>query len=127
VRRAAVRFPPACHVPAESSDEVEAIFYNPQKVSCHGEYEKPWTFITNHAAVFSLLTKHSRITAREISHEIGITERSVRMIISDLDKSGYISKIGEGRSVRYLVDLERHMRHKTQRNVNLIDLMSILV
>ena len=49
------------------------------------------------------------------------------MIISDLDKSGYISKIGEGRSVRYLVDLERHMRHKTQRNVDLIDLMSILV
>jgi DNA-binding transcriptional ArsR family regulator len=96
------------------------------KISFQGEHEKPWTFITNHAVVLSLLAKHPRIIAREISRKVGITERSVRMIISDLDKGGYISKIREGRGVRYLVNLERHMRHKTQRDVALIDLMSIL-
>ena len=100
---------------------------DPKKISCHGEYEKPWTFITNHAVVLSLLAKYPRITAREIAQEVGITERSVRLIINDLEKGGYSSKIREGRNVRYLVDLERHMRHKTQRDVALIDLMSILV
>ena len=99
---------------------------DPQKISRHGVYEKQWTFITNHAAVLSLVTKYPRITAREISQEVGITERSVRLIISDLDQGGYISKIREGRGVRYLVDSERSMRHKTQRDVAVKHLMSIL-
>ena len=92
----------------------------------NGENEKQWTFITNHAAVLSLLANHSRITAREISKEVGITERSVRMIISDLDKGGYISKIREGRGVRYMMDSERSMRHKTQRDIAVNHLLSIL-
>jgi hypothetical protein len=99
---------------------------DPEKNSRHGEYEKPWTFITNHAAVLSLLANHPRITAREISQKVYITERSVRIIISDLDKGGYISKIHEGRNVRYLVDFERPMRHKTQRDVAVSHLLSIL-
>ena len=99
---------------------------DPKKISRNGDYEKPWTFITNHAAVLSLLANYPRITAREISQEVGITERSVRMIISDLDQGGYISKIREGRGVRYLVDFERPMRHKTQRDVAVNHLLSIL-
>ena len=39
---------------------------DPKKVGRKDEeYEKPWTFITNHAAVLSLLANHPRITARE--------------------------------------------------------------
>jgi predicted transcriptional regulator len=99
---------------------------DPKKISRHDECEKRWTFITNHAAVLSLLAKHPRITAREISQEVGITERSVRLIISDLDQGGYISKKREGRGVRYLVDFERPMRRKTQRDVAVSHLLSIL-
>jgi DNA-binding transcriptional ArsR family regulator len=99
---------------------------DPKKISHNGDCEKPWTFITNHAAVLSLLAKHSRITAQEVSREVGITERSVRMIISDLYKGGYISKIREGRGVRYRVDSERPMRHKTQRAIAVNHLLSIL-
>ena len=69
---------------------------DPKKSSRQGVYEKPWTFITNHAAVLSLVTKYPRITAREISREVGITERSVRLIISDLDQGGDISKTRRG-------------------------------
>ncbi|MBC8275250.1 MAG: transcriptional regulator, partial [Chloroflexi bacterium] len=36
-----------------------------------------WTFLTNHALVLSYLSKHSSITAREISKDIGITERAI--------------------------------------------------
>jgi len=97
-----------------------------KKISRHGEYERRWTFITNHAAVLSLLANNPRITAREISQAVGITERSVRLIISDLDKDGYISKIREGRGVQYMVDFERPMRHKTQRDVAVNQLLSIL-
>ncbi|MCE5263305.1 MAG: winged helix-turn-helix domain-containing protein [Deltaproteobacteria bacterium] len=88
--------------------------------------EKPWTFITNHAAVLSLLAKQPRITARQISQEVGITERSVRLIISDLEKSGYIVKTREGRGARYLVDPTRSLRHRTHQDVAVGHLISIL-
>ena len=97
-----------------------------KEISRCGESEKRWTFITNHAAVLSLLANYPRITAREISQEVGITERSVRMIISDLDKGGYISKTREGRGIRYTVNVERPMRHKTQRDAAVNRLLSIL-
>ena len=97
-----------------------------KKSSPNGGYEKQWTFITNHAAVLSLVAKYSRITAREISREVGITERSVRIIISDLDKGDYISKIREGRRIRYMVNFKGTMRHKTQRDVAVNHLLSIL-
>ena len=96
------------------------------KMNRHGQYDKPWTFITNHAAVLSLLTKYPRITAKEISQEAGITERSVWIIIGDLDQAGYITKIREGRGVRYVVNLDRPMRHKTQQDVAVSRLLSIL-
>ena len=58
---------------------------DPKITIYHGEDEKRWTFITNHAAVLLLLAKDPRITAREISQEVGITERSVR---TDNQRSG---------------------------------------
>lgn len=88
--------------------------------------EKRWTFITNHAAVLLQVAKHPRITAREISLEVGITERAVRLIIGDLAKGCYIRKSREGRRVRYTVDSEQSMRHKTQQGVAVRHLLSIL-
>jgi predicted transcriptional regulator len=99
---------------------------DPKKKDRPDRDEKPWTFITNHAAVLSLLARDPQITARKISHEVGITERSVRLIISDLEKGGYIIKIREGRGARYLVDSKRSLRHKTQRDVAIGHLISIL-
>ena len=69
-----------------------------------------WAFLTNHALVISFLAKKPRITAREISTAIGITERAIRKIIADLDAAGYISKKKEGRRIRYNInpDLSLH-------------------
>jgi len=63
-----------------------------------------WTFLTNHAIVLFFLAKHQLITGRELSGLIGITERTVRNIISDLESAGYINRSKEGRQVRYKID-----------------------
>ena len=88
--------------------------------------KKRWTFITNHASVLLLVSKHPQITAREIAQEVGITERAVRLIINDLHTEGYLRKTREGRGVRYAVDSKRSMRHKTQQGVAVKHLLSIL-
>jgi predicted ArsR family transcriptional regulator len=84
-----------------------------------------WTFLTNHALVLSSLALRSAITAIEISSEIGITERAVRRIIADLDKEGYILKEKEGRRVRYQVTPQMPLRHKTQRDKDVGDLLQV--
>ena len=63
-----------------------------------------WTFLTNHAIVFFFLSKQPLITGQELSRLVGITERSVRNIISDLESAGYINKSKEGRRVRYKIN-----------------------
>ena len=75
-----------------------------------------WTFLTNHAIVLISLANHGKITGRELSSLIGITERSVRSIIFDLESEGYIKKSKEGRQVRYVINPTLPFRHITQRD-----------
>ena len=61
-------------------------------------------FLTNHALVLSHVARQSRITARELSDIIGISERATHNIIGDLLEAGYITKKREGRRNRYGVN-----------------------
>lgn len=85
-----------------------------------------WTFITHHAAVLVLMAANARITARELSVRVGITERTIRTIISDLEREGYISKAREGRTLAYTVNHEHALRHPTQTDKMVGQLLSVL-
>ncbi len=85
-----------------------------------------WTFVTNHAIVLSYIGRHPSITARELAVEIGITERAVRRIIAELDSGGYIAKAKEGRRVRYTINPRLALRHKTQSDKIVGDLLYVL-
>lgn len=87
---------------------------------------KQWTFLTNHALVLLFVASHSRITAREISLELGITERAVQMIVADLEQAGYLQKTREGRKVKYDVNRDMPMRHRTQQAVAIGSLLKML-
>jgi DNA-binding transcriptional ArsR family regulator len=85
-----------------------------------------WTFLTNHAIVLLFLAKHPLITGRDLSRLIGITERSVRNIISDLESEGYIKKSKEGKQVRYKTNLNLPFRHHTQKGKAIRILLKVL-
>ena len=85
-----------------------------------------WTFLTNHALVLSHLAKNSRMTAREVSLSIGITERAVRRIIADLDAAGYIRKSREGRGIRYAICQHLMLRHRSHEQVPIGDFLEAL-
>jgi DNA-binding transcriptional ArsR family regulator len=74
-----------------------------------------WTFLTSHALVLIFLANQLKITGHELSLSIGITERAVRRIITDLEAEGYVKKEREGRRIRYVVDDRLHFRHPLQR------------
>jgi DNA-binding transcriptional ArsR family regulator len=85
-----------------------------------------WTFLTNHALVLSVLAKHSRITGRELSAAVGITERAARKIIADLEAEGYITKKKEGRRIRYRINPDLPMRHETYQDTAIGDFLKAL-
>jgi len=85
-----------------------------------------WTFITNHAAVLTLLDHEDNLTAREIARTLDITERSVHRIIKDLESAGYITKRKEGRENRYTVKKDLPLRRNDQREVSVYELLQLI-
>ena len=69
-----------------------------------------WTFITNHGLVLATIAKNPEMTAREISDEVGITERTTHKIIMDLDKEGYLSKTRVGVKNAYTINPDLQMK-----------------
>jgi DNA-binding IclR family transcriptional regulator len=62
-----------------------------------------WAFITNHGLVLASIAKNPEKTAREISGDIGITERTTHKIIVDLETEGYIERFKVGRQNTYRI------------------------
>jgi DNA-binding transcriptional ArsR family regulator len=98
---------------------------NHQKILKAGKMAE-WTFITNHAVVLSYLYRYASITARDLASHVGITERAVRKIIRDLADAGFIRKSREGRRVKYSVKQHLPLRHRTQRDKSVGDLLNVL-
>ena len=70
----------------------------------------PWTFLTNHAQVLFLLLENPEVRTRELAHRVGITERAIQRIVSELIEAEYVAKTREGRRNRYEVNVERTIR-----------------
>ena len=87
---------------------------------------RPWTFITNHALVLNYIYRNPSHTAREISSDVGITERAIHKIISDLEIAGYVGREKNGRNNIYYVDPELPLRHLSNKHVSVADLLDTL-
>ena len=87
---------------------------------------KKWTFITNHAAVLSLLDQEGRHTAREIAASLDITERTVMRIIKELEAEGYITKRKQGRVNLYTLNKDLPLRRNDQQAVHVRKLLQLI-
>ena len=66
------------------------------------------------------------MTTREIATYLGMTERSVQRIISDLYAANYISKEKLGRRNRYEVNHEMPIRHPLKQDKTVSHLLAEL-
>ena len=85
-----------------------------------------WNFITNHGAVLIIVSQQPKITAREGSQHLGITERAVLNIVADLDDAGYITRTREGRTNNYVVKQDLLLPGPVLKDVAVGDLLDIL-
>jgi len=83
-----------------------------------------WTFLTNHTHVLVCLSRDPSTTVRNLALQVGITERSVQRILSDLEESGVVNRTKEGRRNRYDLNDLFQLRHPLEASHTLKDLLN---
>jgi len=82
-----------------------------------------WTFFTNHAHVLICLSRDPDMRLRDLAESVGITERAVHRIITELSADGYIEITKEGRRNHYRVLSDRPLRHTVEAGACVADIL----
>ncbi len=85
-----------------------------------------WTFLTNHAHVLLCIAADPEVRLRDVALRVGITERAVQRIVSELEEAGYLQREREGRRNRYTVAREQPLRHPIERHRRVSALISLV-
>jgi len=87
--------------------------------------QRRWTFLSNHAHVLVALAKNAKITVREIADAVGITERAVAQILTDLEEARVLKRWRDGRRNVYDIDLNAHLRHDIESHRTVADIVRL--
>ena len=82
-----------------------------------------WTFLSNHAHVLVCLARDSEARLRDIAFDVGITERRVSSIVTDLEAEGVIKISRNGRRNSYSVNRRARLRHPVESHQTVGDLL----
>jgi len=88
--------------------------------------KRNWRFLTNHGLVFLHLLANSDTTVRDMAGSIGLGERTVALILSELREEGYVMAIKRGRSNFYKVNSDLPMRHPLHKSHAVRDVLPLL-
>lgn len=96
------------------------------KVDTNTGSHRPWTFLTNHARVLSLIARDPGIRLRDVAAACQLTERAVQTIVADLEADGYLTHSREGRRNRYQVTPHTQLRHPAEAGRTVAALLQLL-
>ena len=86
-----------------------------------------WTFLSNHAHVLVCLAQDPDARLRDVALNVGITERAVRNLVSDLEQAGVIVRERAGRRNSYRLNLEVPLRHRLESHKTVGTLLSLVL
>lgn len=79
--------------------------------------------LTNHAYVLFCLSRYPDATLREVGEYVGVTERAVHRIVSDLVAAGALRRSRRGRRNHYELVEEYSVEREKMPTVRLADLL----
>ena len=82
-----------------------------------------WTFLSNHAHVIVCLATEPDSRIRDVADLVGVTERTVTGIISDLEEAGIVTIEKVGRRNRYRINRRARLRHPLEEHKTVGDLL----
>ncbi len=60
-----------------------------------------WTFLSSHAHVLVCLAENPQAKLRDVAERVGLTERTVLRLITQLDEAGFLKRSRRGRRNHY--------------------------
>lgn len=85
-----------------------------------------WTFLTNHAHVLLCLARDPELRLRDLAEQVGITERAVGTILTELEAAGVITVVRQGRRNTYRVHGRARLRHPVEAHRSVGDLIALV-
>jgi DNA-binding IscR family transcriptional regulator len=86
-----------------------------------------WTFLSNHAHVLVCLALDRNARLRDVAASVGITERAVQKIVSDLEAAGVLLRERLGRRNSYRLNAAVPLRHPLEAHRTVGTLLSLIV
>ena len=87
---------------------------------------KSWRFVTSHTQVLLCLQRNPNERLRDIAQTVGITERAAQRIVNDLVEAGYVTRERVGRRNHYRINGSVRMRHPSQVEHEIGELLDLL-
>lgn len=116
--------------PGDLTREIVVVYF-PQVVAKDSTKSEPqeasWTFLTNHSHVLLCLVRDPEARMRDVAEQVGITERAVQRIVSELESAGYLERSREGRRNHYEVNGNLPLRHPVEGHRSLNALIRLIL
>jgi hypothetical protein len=93
----------------------------------HASVEVSWTFLSNHAHVLLCLGSDPESRLRDVAERVGITERAVQKIVSELEEVGALTRIRDGRRNSYVIHVDCPLRHPIEEHQTIGKLLSMVL
>jgi len=91
-----------------------------------GDSGGTWTLLTGHGHVLVEIARDPKARIRDISVAVGLTERTVQAIVTDLETAGYLTRTRTGRRTRYTVNHDSLFRHSAQEGLRIGPFLTLL-
>jgi hypothetical protein len=86
-----------------------------------------WSFLTNHARVLLCIAHDPDARLRDIAASLGITDRSVHGIVTDLTAAGYVIKHRDGRRNRYQIQAHLPLPEPASKEPAIGEVLALLI
>lgn len=86
-----------------------------------------WTFLTNHTHVLICLLRDPESRIRDIAAKVGVTERAVQRMVSELAEAGVLVIKKTGRRNSYEVFLDAPLRHEVEKGHTIGQLINFIL
>jgi len=85
-----------------------------------------WTLLTGHGHVLVEIARSPTARIRDIAAVVGLTERTVQVIVADLEAAGYLTRTRTGRRTQYSVNRDHLFRHSAQEGLRIGPFLDLL-
>jgi hypothetical protein len=86
-----------------------------------------WSFLSNHTLVMMCLVQDPGMRMRDIAYRVGITERAVQRILTELEEYNFVTRHRDGRRNSYTIHMNHPIGHPMTGKNSIADLMKLLV